>query len=241
MKRIDTSTATGDNKFQEGNPATATEATVVDASWLNTLQEEIAHVVEQASITLDQTGADTTQLYDAIQALISAGITPSLPTGAVVASAVTTAASGYLLCYGQAVSRTTYATLFSAIGTTFGSGDGSTTFNLPDLRGRVIAGHDSMGGTSANRIDTAALTGGMNGDVFGGTGGEDAHQLTEAELPSYTYEIGTAFVSFTSSGTVYTPVGEWPSGSTENLNIGGSDTEHNNLQPTMVLNYMIKT
>ena len=60
-----------------------------------------------------------------------------LPTGVVVPFAGATAPDGYLLCYGQAVSRSTYSDLFAAIGTTYGAGDGSTTFNLPDLRGRL--------------------------------------------------------------------------------------------------------
>lgn len=62
---------------------------------------------------------------------------------------------GYLLCYGQAISREDYAELFAAIGTVHGVGDGSTTFNLPDRRGRTIAGYDNMGGTGANVITDA--------------------------------------------------------------------------------------
>ena len=73
-----------------------------------------------------------------------------MPAGMLFPFAGASAPTGYLLCHGQAVSRTTYADLFTAIGTTYGTGDGSSTFNLPDLRGRVIAGQDDMGGSSAN-------------------------------------------------------------------------------------------
>ena len=66
-----------------------------------------------------------------------------VPTGTVLAYAGNTVPSGFLLCDGRAVSRTTYAVLFAAIGTTYGSGDGSSTFNLPDMRGRVAVGVDS--------------------------------------------------------------------------------------------------
>ena len=66
-----------------------------------------------------------------------------MPTGMVVPYAGAAAPDGWLLCQGQAVSRTTYAQLFSVIGTTYGSGDGSTTFNLPDMRGRVAVGSDA--------------------------------------------------------------------------------------------------
>ena len=65
---------------------------------------------------------------------------PVMPVGCVIPFAGAAAPTGWLLCQGQAVSRTTYAQLFSVIGTTYGSGDGSTTFNLPDMRGRVAVG-----------------------------------------------------------------------------------------------------
>jgi len=64
----------------------------------------------------------------------------------------------WYLCYGQAISRSTYASLFAVIGTAWGAGDGSTTFNLPDLRGRSLFGQDNMGGVPANR-----LTSGVSG------------------------------------------------------------------------------
>src|SRR3990167_8716026 len=85
--------------------------------------------------------------------------------GVVVSFAGSTAPSKWLLCYGQAISRTTYAALFAVISTTYGVGDGSTTFDLHDLRGRVVAGKDDMGGTSANRL-TDAVTESLNGDVL---------------------------------------------------------------------------
>jgi phage-related tail fiber protein len=75
-----------------------------------------------------------------------------LPVGAVIHVAMTSAPSGYLKANGDAVSRTTYADLFAAIGTTFGSGDGSTTFNLPDLRGEFVRGWDDSRGVDTSRI-----------------------------------------------------------------------------------------
>jgi microcystin-dependent protein len=85
----------------------------------------------------------------------------------------------FLLCYGQAVSRTGFATLFTLMGTTFGTGDGSTTFNLPDLRGRVIAGLDNIGGSPAG-IMTGVT-------ALGARGGETAHVLTIGELASHSH------------------------------------------------------
>lgn len=74
----------------------------------------------------------------------------SIASGTVLAFGGSTIPDDYLLCYGQAVSRITYADLFSVISTTYGVGDGSSTFNLPDLRGKTPMGIDDMGGTPAN-------------------------------------------------------------------------------------------
>ena len=96
----------------------------------------------------------------------------NVPAGALNAYAGATAPTGWLLCYGQSILRATYATLFTAIGTTYGTASG-TTFNLPDMRGRVVAGQDDMGGTSANRLTTP-----INGDTLGAAGGTEAHVHT---------------------------------------------------------------
>jgi microcystin-dependent protein len=81
------------------------------------------------------------------------------------------------LCFGQAVSRSDYASLFTAIGTTYGSGDGSTTFTLPDMRGRVAAGKDDMGGSTAGRITSG--NSGITGTTLSAAGGDERlHQHT---------------------------------------------------------------
>jgi microcystin-dependent protein len=91
--------------------------------------------------------------------------------------------SSFVLAYGQAISRTTYSTLFAMFSTTYGSGDGSTTFNVPDLRGRVVAGVDTMGGSAASRLTDA--TAGF-GDTLGEAGGAQSRTLVTANLPPYT-------------------------------------------------------
>lgn len=106
-------------------------------------------------------------------------------TGTVLDFAGTTAPTGWLMCYGQAVSRATYPNLFAKIGTTFGAGDGTTTFNLPDTRGRAVIGKDDMGGTAANRVTTAG--GGIDGATLGASGGAQTHQLTAAQMPAHTH------------------------------------------------------
>jgi len=84
-----------------------------------------------------------------------------LPAGAVQVFAMNSAPSGWLSCDGSAISRTTYSTLFSAISTTYGTGDGSTTFNLPDLRGEFIRGWDAGRG-----IDSGRTFGTAQSDAF---------------------------------------------------------------------------
>ncbi len=160
----------------------------------------------------------------------------SSPAGAVMDYAGSSAPSGWLLCYGQAVSRTTYAGLYAAISTTYGTGDGSTTFNLPDCRGRVSAGKDDMGGTSANRLTNQS--GGLNGDTLGATGGAETHTLVTSEIPAHTHEIRHATDGAGSS--------DYLSGGGSNnagVNTGstGGGGAHNNVQPTIIFNKIIKT
>lgn len=117
-------------------------------------------------------GTNTTQL--ATTAFVGAAVSVGMPTGAIIPFAGSTAPTGWLLCDGGSTGllRTTYAALFAVIGTTYGSGDGSTTFNVPDLRGRVVAGKDNMGGVAANRI-TSAISG-VTGTTLGAVGGSQS-------------------------------------------------------------------
>ena len=106
----------------------------------------------------------------------------------------------WLVCAGQAVSRTTYAAAFAVLGTTWGAGDGSTTFNLPDLRGRATFGADAMGGTAANRI-TAGVSG-MSG-ALGSTGG-DQHAQQDTLTASTTVTLTDPGHTHTISGDILT-------------------------------------
>lgn len=97
-----------------------------------------------------------------------------VPIGAQMAFAGATIPNGWLLCYGQAVSRSAYALLFAVIGIAYGGGDGTTTFNLPDKRGRASIGADNMGGSAANRVTQAVS--GILASVVGEAGGDQKSQ-----------------------------------------------------------------
>lgn len=123
----------------------------------------------------------------------------SIPLGGMIDFAGTTAPnSSFVLPFGQAISRTTYATFFAMVSTTYGTGDGSTTFNVPDLRGRVAAGKDDMGGSAASRLSSTSITSG-GPTTLGGTGGADTTILITANLPAYT-PSGTIAVNNNTSG-----------------------------------------
>lgn len=152
------------------------------------------------------------------------------PVGHMVMWPTNTAPSLWLLCYGQAVSRTGYSALFAVIGTTFGSGDGTTTFNLPDLRGRFPLGQDDMGGSSANRVTSAQA------DTIGGSSGAETHTLTIAELASHSHTVLTSG-SGTTTGPVSTDIsGDLPNSS---LSPAGGGGAHNNMPPYLTLNFII--
>lgn len=170
-----------------------------------------------------------------MQQLIRADITgavsgDTLPIGAFLPYSGATAPTNWLICDGSAISRTTYQDLFNVIGTVFGAGDGSTTFNLPDMRGRVPVGVDS----SQTEFDT-----------LGETGGEKTHTLTVDEMPSHTH---TPTVSIHGNSDGITIGSAWSegfytrsaSGTNLELTSAGGNQPHNILQPYQTTNYIIK-
>lgn len=189
-----------------------------------------------ASITIDKLAA-TLDLSGKTLTLPSGAIPEGVPAGVMVPFAGATAPTDWLLCYGQTVSRTTYANLFTAIGTTHGAGDGSTTFALPDLRGRVPGGKDDMGGVASSRLTTAGS--GVDGLTLGAAGGAQTHTLSVAQIPAHTHTVSTIRTSTGTSG-LQTDNGNSSEGSVTSSSVG-SGAAHNNTQPTIVLNYIIKT
>jgi microcystin-dependent protein len=157
--------------------------------------------------------------------VLSSDIAPGfslVPTGVVLPYGGSLAPTSFLLCDGSAVSRSTYSILFSVIGTAYGVGDNSTTFNLPDMRENVPVGYKS---------------GSAQFGTLGGTYGEKTHALTAAENAPHTHTV--------SLGGSDTDGGIASNGSTPNATVtsssSGTGDAHNNIQPSVVFNYIIKT
>ena len=150
------------------------------------------------------------------------------PAGTIIPSGASAAPTGYLACDGSAVSRTTYADLFTAIGTAFGVGNGTTTFNVPDLRGRAPIGSGTGSGLTARTL--------------GASGGAETHQLTEAELASHTHvlHMGPLSNEYTLSEGSGDPLIISPIGTSWVIDDAGSDQAHNNMQPFGVVSFFIK-
>ena len=151
MQRINTTNkatdlfGAGKHGYRAGNPAIGQSATELSFDVMNALQEEISGVIEGSGSALN--AASNAQLLAAIQKLAEGRI----GAGNVAFFATATAPNGWLKANGALISRTAYASLFAAIGTTFGVGDGATTFALPDLRGEFLRGFDDARGVDAGR------------------------------------------------------------------------------------------
>ena len=160
------------------------------------------------------------------------------PAASMMVFAGASAPTGWLLCFGQAISRATYATLFAAISTTYGIGDGTTTFNLPDMRGRVAAGADNMGGSAAGRLTSTTMS--PDGNTLSATGGTQTHTLITAEMPSHTHALSDSYPGVNTGGSWQQNGGAY-GGSIGTIGSTGGGGAHLNVQPTLVLNYIIKT
>lgn len=171
------------------------------------------------------TNAEAIARTDTQRALTPSNLLAVLPSGLILPYAGPSAPQGWLLCEGQAVSRTTYAGLFDVIGTTYGIGNGSTTFNLPDLRGRAPVGLSS---TDAEF------------NTLGKTFGTKTHTLTVAEMPSHPHTADLPLAN--NAGSLEGHSGAWGkhAGALVSVRPAGGGGAHNNIQPSIALNYIIK-
>lgn len=162
--------------------------------------------------------------------------------------------SSFAFPIGQAISRTTYAALFALTGTTYGAGDGSTTFNLPDKRGRVSAAADPTGGL----LTSFSMS--PNGNTLGAIGGTQQSQLSTANLPPYTpagsvsgtvggtaiasalsVNVGTSSVAYSPSGASQPiPLSASFSGSFAGTAQGGTSAPFTNMPPSIICNYIMR-
>jgi len=180
--------------------------------------------------------------------LDSAAVSVLMPTSTILpyaGSALPGNPGDWLYCdgseYDREITPGVSTPLFAALGLTYGVGNGSTTFNIPDLRGRVIAGQDDMGGSSANRL--TGQSGGVDGDGLGNTGGSETHLLTSAQsgLPDHTHSVPSS--GTTARGDSALEAARNVSSTSGGVTGGAQNASsaHNNVQPTIILNYIIKT
>lgn len=144
------------------------------------------------------------------------------PVGGILIFGGSSAPEGWLLCDGSPVSRVTYADLFNVVGTTFGAGDGVSSFNLPNFQRRVPVG---AGGTGSPTLAAS----------IGSAGGEERHTLTVSEMPPHTHNYRDLNVN----GSAEFPSGDGHFGFGPTDSTGGGQS-HNIIQPSLVVNYIIK-
>lgn len=240
-------TAVGAAAESESNAAAS--ETAAAASQVAAAASAAAALASQQSLNLPTlAGAgDATKLlqvnaggtgYDLMtRATLQAAI--GVPAGGYIPFGASVAPSGWLNCDGSAVSRTTYAALFAAISTSYGVGDGSTTFNVPDMRGRFALGLDNLGGTPANRVTHA------NADSVGGAEGAETKDISHTHSVSGTTDAmggGLTRIDDNSGGSDY----DWqnPTSHTHTFSTtsgsGGSATQ-NVMNPYLAGGYIIKT
>lgn len=192
----------------------------------NPVESEVLNVVLAADIVPDR--MDDTQLLQALEALFGGGGTSgaTVPVATILPFAGSVAPEGFMLCDGAELLASEYGDLFSAIGSTYGVGQAAGSFKLPDLRGRAPIGVGQGDGLTER--------------VVGASGGAEQHQLTVDEMPNHTHQYGAPHLqtygmgSFAERGVNPTSQ-EWYS-----VSDAGGDQPHNNMQPFLVVNYIIK-
>ena len=190
----------------------------------------------------------------------------TIPIGAMLPYTGTTAPnSNFVLPYGQCISRTTYATYFSQVSTTFGVCNGTTTFGVPDMRGRTIAAVDNLGGSAASRLTTTYF--GTDPTVLGNVGGAQNQSVAQANLPNITLNTsigsgqgshahgihqqttGGINNSLSSGSAIFVAGAATNMGATDSATLpsmsgttplGGSASPMTTVQPTLLLTFILR-
>mgnify|MGYP003112779393 CR=1 FL=1 len=193
---------------------------------LSPVESEVLNVVLAAEIVPDR--MDDTQLLQALETLFGGGGSSggSVPVATILPFAGSVAPEGFMSCDGAELLASEYAELFGAIGSTYGVGQAPGSFKLPDLRGRAPIG--------------AGQGDGLSDRVMASADGAETHQLTVDEMPAHSHQYGAPHLqtygmsSFAERGVNPTSQ-EWYS-----VSETGGDQPHNNMQPFLVVNYIIK-
>ena len=224
-------TAADLNRIEDGITATALKA---DAAATATALAAVKTTADAAATATALAAVKTT----ADAAATATALATAVPVGVVQMWAGKAAPAGWLLCQGQAVSRTTYAALYAVCGTAYGTGDGSSTFNLPDLRARMPIGLSGSGAFNA----------------LGKAGGEENHTLTTEEMPNHSHPLNNRIYTDmpAKSGNQQKYILQGNSGDrwlSTNLHDGtgvpntdstGGGGAHNNMPPYVVMNFIIR-
>jgi microcystin-dependent protein len=246
-------TIDGDVKLTSGRTFKVNGTSVLSATALGSgvVSSSLTSVGTLASLAVGSGGltcagnAAVTGTLSVTGSLSSPTLSLICPVGSLVMYVAATAPSGWLLCDGSLVSRTTHSALFAVIGTSFGTGDGSTTFALPDMRGRSPIGQGTGSGLTARTLAA--------------TGGTETHTLTVAQIPSHNHSgvTGSYNVEFCdNSANAYSRAFESYGGTavngtcptqstntdhTHNITSEGGGGSHPNMPPWLCVSFIIKT
>jgi microcystin-dependent protein len=194
-------------------------------NWVNLSSVASTNLTGTPTAPTAAAGTNTTQI--ATTAFVQTAVVTAMPVGAIIPFAMSTPPTGYLECDGSAVSRTTYAALFTAISDDYGAGDGTTTFNLPDYRGQFLRGWAHEATTDPDKATRTDRGDGTGGDVVGSKQA-DAFKAHTHPIPNSNDSTNDNIVKFSGQTTIKSGV----TGST-----GGSETRPTNINVMYCIKY----